>query len=60
MSEVVVFIASGLCINADNRMHIDIGPHTAVHKKTALEGRRGSFSFFSIKSQYSHELGETL
>lgn len=54
MSEVVVFIASGLCINADNRMHIDIGPHTAVHKKTALEGRGGSFSFFSIKSQYSH------
>lgn len=32
----VVFIASGFHFNADNKMHIDIGPRTAVHKKTLL------------------------
>lgn len=44
----VVFIASGLHFNADNKMHIDIGPRTAVHRKTLLWDK-GQFLFLFYK-----------
>lgn len=48
MCIAVVFITSGLHFNADNKMHIDIGPHTAVHK-TTLMWKNGQFLILFYK-----------